>query len=147
MTVKKAVGCISMPTAQVHGEETLDILAQRSRACSCEIAVSASILRRLAPESRGRALYDRPLQSCGNGCDGRPIPAPSEVLLPAVAVRAVRFWSLNRDGPAPISNGQTRIVLYAPITRLTASLLDRLDIGATHYEMALLVSRVSTVRS
>src|SRR5258708_4043556 len=35
-----------MPTAQVHGEETLDILAQRSRACSCEIAVSASILRR-----------------------------------------------------------------------------------------------------
>ena len=43
---KKAVGCISMPTAQVHGEETLDILAQRSRGCSCEIAVSASILRR-----------------------------------------------------------------------------------------------------
>jgi hypothetical protein len=29
---------------------TLDVLARRSYACSCEIAVSASILRRLAPE-------------------------------------------------------------------------------------------------
>ncbi len=32
----------------VHGEVTLDVLARRSYACSCEIAVSASILRRLA---------------------------------------------------------------------------------------------------
>jgi hypothetical protein len=85
-------------------------------------------LAQIGSRITGRALYDRPLQSCGNGCDGRPIPAPSEVLLPAVAVRAVRFWSLNRDGPAPISNGPDSAV--APISRLTARLEpDRFDVG------------------
>jgi hypothetical protein len=48
VAIKKGRWCISMPTAQFM--EKLDVLARRSCACSCEIAVSASILRRSAPE-------------------------------------------------------------------------------------------------